>query len=414
MFKNRILCFAFFLSFFISFGQEFSDKIGSIQNLELESEYLKEKRTLEIYLPPSYNDDKRKKYPVMYVMDGQEYFLHPVTYQRMLRFKDKTPEFIVIGINSDRQKRRVLYDKEALQFINFLKNELVPFVDDSYRTLKEKERIYFGWEMAGGMGLEIFSKHPGIFNAFFMASPTHFTEERLMTFNESLGSMNDRKSYLYFSKAPEETYIEKSIQKADSILKSKHSKKITWKVDNLLNEDHYTTSLKTINNGLRNHFGDYNTLRFYSLKEFDAFGNLEDIKNYYRDRGNRYQIATDVHRTTKHFLLLNAMNENKLERFVIYAQEFREFLLAPSREIWPVRFGGYLAENGKYTEALAIYESGLKKFPESASIHNAVGTLYKNKENKEMARSYYEKAIEFAEKNKDSNIEKYKISLKEL
>ena len=414
MFKKVIVLFVFILISKYSSGQESSEKIGVTSTIEIASKSLGEKRAIEIYLPPSYQKLTTKEYPVMYVMDGQEYFLHPVAYQRMLRFKDKSPEFIVVGINTDRKKRRKLLYEDGDKLINFLINELVPHVDKNYRTLKEKERMYFGWEMSGGFALEILAHHQNAFNAFFMASPTHITRDRVAVLSKEITNDRSKAVYLYFTKAPEETYIEQSLNKTDSILKTRNSSDIVWKIDNLSGEDHYTTPFKTINNGLRDHFQDYNTLRFYTLKEFDEFGDLEEIKRYYNHRGHRYGISPDVHRTTKHFLLLNAMKEDNLERFEMYVNEFKGYLDDPTLEIWAIRFGNYFAKNNRDEDALKTYQAGLKKFPESAVIHNAVGEFYANKGDKPKAILYYKKAIGYAETNKDSNLEEYKTNLEKL
>ncbi len=412
MYKKVNLLFVLILISLYSYGQQSNEKIGIIVASKIDSKYIDEKRSIEIYLPPSYKVLETKRYPVMYVMDGQEYFLHPVAYQRMLRFKDKSPEFIVIGINTDRKKRRKLLYEDANKFMSFLTKELIPYVDKNYRTLKDRERLFFGWEMSGGLGLEIFTHYPNIFNAYFIASPTHLTDERVLALDKIKNTSNN--TYLYFSRAPEEIYIEQSLNKTDSILNTLNSSNIIWKIDNLFNEDHYTTSLKTINNGLRAHFQDYNTLRFYSLKEFDEFGDLDHIKKYYQHRGNRYGISSDVHKTTRHFLLLNAMNEDNFERFEIYANEFQKHFQEPSLEIWPIRFGNYLAKNNKYKEALEIYEAGLKQFPESAAIYNTIGTFYRNKGDKSKATTYYKLAIDHARKNNDSKLKEYITHLEKL
>ena len=186
MYKKVNLLFVLILISLYSYGQISNEKTGIIVTSKIESKYLDEKRAIEIYLPPSYQKLETKRYPVIYVMDGQEYFLHPVAYQRMLRFKDKSPEFIVVGINTDRKKRRKLLSEDSNKLISFLTKELIPHIDENYRTLKEKERLYFGWEMSGGLGLEILTHHPNIFNAFFMASPTHFTDERISALDTSI------------------------------------------------------------------------------------------------------------------------------------------------------------------------------------------------------------------------------------
>lgn len=414
MYKKVNLLFVLILISLYSYGQQSNEKIGFIDTSKIDSKYLDEKRAIEIYLPPSYQKLNTKRYPVMYVMDGQEYFLHPVAYQRMLRFKDKSPEFIVVGINTNRRKRRKLLYEDANKFISFLTKELIPHIDKNYRTLKEKERSYFGWEMAGGLGLEIFALHQNTFNAFFIASPTHLTEERILALDTTIEKNRSNKTYLNFSKAPEETYIEQSLNKIDSILKIHNSSNIIWEIDNLLNEDHYTTPLKTINNGLKVHFQDYNTLRFYSLKEFDQLGNLDYIKKYYQHRGDRYGISSDVHKTTRHFLLFNAMKEDNFERFKVYANMFKEHFQNPTLEIWAIRFGDYFAKNGKKTEALDVYNSGLKKFPKSAAIYNAIGTFYKKNGNREKAKIHYKKAIELTNKSEIGKLEKYQKDLEKL
>ncbi len=393
-----VLLFFFCFSLAYSYAQTTSEKVGVIQNFSFNSNHLGEQRNIEVYLPPSYETTKEKSYPVMYVLDGQEYFLHPVTYQRMLRFKDKTPEFIVVGISSDRRKRRKLYYEDAQKFIGFLKEELIPQVDQKYRTLKEKERSFLGWEMAAGLGLEIYTEHPNTFNAFLLSSPTHFTQKRMAALNESAKNNRLPKAFMYVTKAPEEIYLERSLRKVDSLLSKYKSTSLNWKIENLAGEDHYTTSLKTLNNGLHIHFNDYNTLRFYTLKEYDDFGDLETIKRYYKHRGKRYGISPDIHRTTKHFLIYNAMKEENLKRFEMYAQEFPEYFQHPRLEVWAVRFGDFFAKHNKDKQAVETYNAGLRKFPTSSSIHKALGTYYKNKGNQQLADVHLKKAIEYAKK----------------
>ena len=125
------------------------------QNFELQSKQLEETREIQIYLPPAYNESQERRFVTLYVLDSQEYFLHGIAYQDMLRFRDKSPDIIVIGIKSDRKKRRQFYYRKSGQFMRFLADELIPYIDKTYRTLAGSERIYFGWEMAAGLGLEI-------------------------------------------------------------------------------------------------------------------------------------------------------------------------------------------------------------------------------------------------------------------
>lgn len=136
------------LSTFLIQSQNGNSSIVIGENHILKSNSLNQNREIQIYLPPAYHESSVKSYPVLYVLDGQEYFLHGIAYQDMLRFKDKTPPFIIVGIKTDRKLRRTLFYKESEKFKSFLSEELIPYVDNNYRTEKETERLYFGWEMA--------------------------------------------------------------------------------------------------------------------------------------------------------------------------------------------------------------------------------------------------------------------------
>ncbi|SHJ20128.1 tetratricopeptide repeat protein [Aquimarina spongiae] len=108
------------------------------------------------------------------------------------------------------------------------------------------------------------------------------------------------------------------------------------------------------------------------------------------------------------------MKEDNFERFEMYVNRFKRFLDDPILEIWAIRFGNYFAKNNRGEDALKRYQAGLKKFPESAVIHNALGEFYANKGDKPKAILYYKKAIGYAETNKDSNLEEYKTNLGKL
>jgi len=104
------------------------------------SRVLNESREIQIYIPTSYNDSIKKTYPVLYVLDGQDYFNSVVSFQRMLIKRAMFPEFIVVGIHTESQKRRILFEADSKRFIEFLDSEIIQFIDNNYRTRKEQEK----------------------------------------------------------------------------------------------------------------------------------------------------------------------------------------------------------------------------------------------------------------------------------
>ncbi|CAM1371040.1 Predicted hydrolase of the alpha/beta superfamily [Tenacibaculum soleae] len=394
---------------FISFSQEENEMFA------FNSKFLKAKQTIQIYVPPAYKISKDRQFPVLYLLDGQEYFYYPIAYQNMLRFKDKSPAFIVVGINSDRKTRRQLYYKKSGDFMSFLEKELIPYIDSTYRTQKEKERLYFGWEMAGGLGLELCTKSPSLFSAYFIASPTHFSTKRLTALNTKLSKGLGSNPFFYITRAnaKDDEFMEHRLVELRTLLKK--NKTTEWKFDLLEKDSHYSTPNKTIHNGLRQYFNDYDPLRFFSLKNYESFGGIAVINEYYKKRADRYQKPNEIHKETKHFLLLQALKDDNYKQFEIFATTFSKHLKTKlSNDFWVNRFARFYMKHQKVKKAIELYNIYLVKFPTSALIYNSLGNAYKKLGKKKHAKQVYTKAIKLAKKQMDVNLKKYQLSLKEL
>lgn len=392
--KSLFLTFLIIIgSFFSSYSQSSITNNIVGKNDTIHSKILNEKRSIQIYLPKKYNDDKKRFYPVLYVLDGQEYFLHGVAYQNMLRFRDKSPEFIVVGINTDRQRRRKLFFEESDAFIEFLNKELIPFIDTNYRTYKEKERLFFGWEMAAGLGLQIISEQENLFSGFILASPTHATEKRinaLVNLNKNSKNLN---KFLLVSAAPEEYWItQDTIFK--SAIKSPNARYTVFE-----REDHYTTPFKTIHEGLSDYFSDYKPVRLRSLKAYDDYGGLDALRTYYKKRGERYNLSTDIHKETKHFLIYNALQENNYKRFVEYINEFDGFIEEGKRDFWINRYAKFYLKHNNIERALYLYNFGIDKYPKSDLLYTGLGDIYKAQGDEKKANEAYKKAEELKGEN---------------
>lgn len=398
------LCYLFNIS---SFAQEKDSAITIGVHHTIKSAVLHQDRTIQIYLPDNYNESDQS-YPVLYVLDGQEYFMLGAVYQEMLAFRDKTPKFIVVGINTDRQKRRVLFYEESDKFISFLETELIPYMDAAYRTKKEQERIYFGWEMGAGLGFEVLTERNNLFSAFILASPTHATDERMEKVKLLKSDAIESNKFLLVTAAPEEHWITQDSTFL-SIIEQPTKTEQVWRYTVLDREDHYTTPLKTIHEGLSDYFNDYKPIRLRSLQAYDDYGGLNALRAYYINRGERYDLPTDIHKETKHFLVYNAMNEDNYERFASYLEEFDDFLESVSRDFWLDRFASYYLKNDNAEEALLIYDKGISRFPNSAVLYEGKGDVYVKMNQLDKALKAYEKSIEL-----DSDQPEIKVKIDSL
>ncbi|WP_271767459.1 alpha/beta hydrolase-fold protein [Aquimarina algiphila] len=412
--KNYILILL--LSHISFYGQKNETENIFGKTFIFQSEILEEKTEIQIYLPENYNISTQK-YPVLYVLDGQRYFLNGITYQKNLAHKNSSPSFIVVGIKTNTlgKRRRELLYKESKKFIRFIEKEIVPHVDNNYRTLNE--RVYFGWEMAASLGLEIFAKQPSLFNAFILSSPTYITKNRTDGVLELLKTKKQLNHTIYFSLGSVESWSFEGINTLAKIFEQHTVKGLKWKYKLLGNDNHYSTPLITINQGLKTIFQDFEPIRFYSLQEFEDFGGIIPLQQHYQKRGERYDLQTDIHNDTKHYLLLQSLKEDNYNLFTFFVKEF------DAKVFWKNyhknhflfhRYAQYYLKHNNIDEAKEIYSIGLEKFPESSLLHKGKADIYKVIGNRYQAKKHYQKAIKIAKQESNPELLTYKKSLEEL
>lgn len=144
-------------------------------------------RRIWIYLPPSYAKSK-KKYPVIYMHDGQnlfDEFTGGYGEWRIDEILDKISanggkEFIVVGIDhggSERLKEYNPYDSQygkgkGKLYVDFLVNNLKPFIDKNYHTLKDsKNTSIAGSSMGGLISMYAIATYPKVFGSAGIFSP---------------------------------------------------------------------------------------------------------------------------------------------------------------------------------------------------------------------------------------------------
>ncbi len=109
-------------------------------SIVLDSEILGEQRQILVSLPGSYQHTQAN-YPVLVATDAE--FIHEfaVGASRYLSRRGKAPELIVVGIINTHRGKDLFY--EADNFTAFLEKELIPHIDDRFRT--SELRILFGF-----------------------------------------------------------------------------------------------------------------------------------------------------------------------------------------------------------------------------------------------------------------------------
>ena len=134
----------------------------------IKSDILKEDRQIQIFIPESYNKTD-KKYPVLYMLDGQRLFPFGVSLLKSFTQFKQTPEFIIVGITNKYPNRFEHFIDKEKKFLTFIEKDVIPFIDNNFRT--PNERLIFGWEYGGSFVIQTMLDRPNLFNAYLAASP---------------------------------------------------------------------------------------------------------------------------------------------------------------------------------------------------------------------------------------------------
>ena len=174
----------------------------------IHSRVLGEDRTLLVHLPEDYARSG-VKYPVLYKLDGEmDNFIQALSASRyLLDWMEKAPDPIIVGIvNTDRNRDMGLFQQPD-NFIRFLGDELIPFVDKNYRT--SGFRTVAGQSASSAFAAYSFLKQPSLFDAYILSSFGLFRESAAALFDNELKRLdlkNVGRKYLFVGNGKHDSY----------------------------------------------------------------------------------------------------------------------------------------------------------------------------------------------------------------
>ncbi|HET7083904.1 MAG TPA: alpha/beta fold hydrolase [Rhizomicrobium sp.] len=137
-------------------------------------------RDVLVFLPPSYNKEPGRRYPVVYALHGywigaQQWSMEihvPQTLEGA--FAKGAREMIVVLPDSKTVHNGSMYSSSVTtgDFENFVARDLVSYIDSHYRTIPIREaRGLVGHSMGGYGVIRIGMKHPDVFGSLYIMSP---------------------------------------------------------------------------------------------------------------------------------------------------------------------------------------------------------------------------------------------------
>lgn len=224
---KRLIIFitAAFIGCSNGFAQDVTDAAGkdNLYNTQVKifhSQIIDDDFYMYISLPDDY-DKSDKKYPVMYLLDGDVAFGMAASIARYLQFGNTIPELIIVGIGYGALKKNegnmrsrdyTISSKRgrsgtggAPRFREVLKEELIPYIENTYRTNPD-DRTINGYSLGGLFAIYTLFTEPGLFNRYIIGSPhLSWDEYRIFTVQEeAFEKMDDIKAKVFISVGSEE------------------------------------------------------------------------------------------------------------------------------------------------------------------------------------------------------------------
>jgi predicted alpha/beta superfamily hydrolase len=361
--------------------------IGKIDSVW--SSTLKENRYCLVYTPPSYSNTiyLPKKYPVLYLLDGDVHF-HSVT--GLLQFLSTgmngnyvIPEMIVVAIpNTDRTRdltpthtdkgpdgREFAFLKTSggmNNFFKFLKNELIPHVDSNFHT--SSYRVLIGHSFGGIAVINALYTMPETFNSYIAIDPSLWYDNQVLLkkAKDYFGKTNLKGKALFLGQAntveardtSRNLHFE-SIVQFNSIMESFNRSGLRYQYKYYGNDDHGSAPL----------ISEYDGLRFI----FDGY------------KVNYSQLAENPS------LIKQQFND-------LSARLGAEFL--PPEEV--INNLGYQSmQRGDSAKAIQIFQLNVDLYPASYNVWDSMAEALKYAGDYKKAISYYEKSLSLNPKNEN-------------
>jgi predicted alpha/beta superfamily hydrolase len=365
------------------------------QRIRITSSSFGTERNVAIHLPDGYEDNENR-YPVLFVLGGDSYFV-PFTGMTMYLASDgRMPEVIVVGVHigdwvgeftfTEALDTAAVYASSggADRLRRFLSAELIPYLDANYRT--QPLRILVGHSLGGLFAAETMTRYPDLFQVTIAISPSIFYNEGEWVDGLS-AFLQDRVSFthnLYLALA-NETRIAPYMDRAVDELGRHASSGLSHYFQTFPEESHVSVAIPALRQGLMRVFSAWS----FGDVEMWTLG-ADGIKAHYDSLSTRFGIriplpldeivAHGLHAMERHqdvdaaiemFSLALSLDEESAEAHVGLAEAYgqkgmseeaiehcrRALEIDPTNE----RAGRLLAELGG-TESVML-EIPLERFP---------------------------------------------------
>jgi uncharacterized protein len=238
--KSTVIIFLTLISVYFLNAQNKGEDISLGKYDKIFSKIINEERTIMISLPWDY-ESSQKKYPVLYLLDGDIPSLAE-SYYYLNSFGPLLPGMIIVAVKNTNRNRDVLPGEKisgADNFLGFFTEELFPYIEQNYRT--DSYRILYGASNAGVFVIYALLKKQNAFDAYIASSPTICWRYDYMMkkVNETYESKAEMNKYLYIIYGDKEwSTVRDTLAKFLPVMEKLKNNNLKMKINYLPEESH--------------------------------------------------------------------------------------------------------------------------------------------------------------------------------
>ncbi len=387
--KKYVMPFVFIMLSFYASAQTKKEFITA-DIVTINSKIVKEKRTVWVYNPTKMDNKKNMKYPVIYVLDGENHFRSVVAMVEYLSEANIIPPMIVVGIlHLNRMKDLTPTIEDTISdsrgensgggetFMSFIKNELFPDIESKYSAAPY--RILIGHSVGGLTVINTLIHHKEFFNAYVSIDASLWWDKHklLKESKTVLATDNyaDKKLFLAIAnrmeKGVDTSAVQKDTTENTELIRNNLEliRNIKNNRQNKLNFDYkyYADD----NHGSVSFIAEYDALRFiFAYYKFDLYARYLDNEN----------IRLDT--------LLDAHYKNVSKQL--------GYSVKPGEDL--INGLAYHSLSTKqFTKAKYLFKMNVSNYPESANAFDSLGDFYNKTGDKVNALKCYKQALEITE-----------------
>jgi predicted alpha/beta superfamily hydrolase len=342
--------------------------------LTINSEILGEQQKAFVYLPKDYEKND-KKYPVVYILDGEYNFSFTSDAVKTLSsWTSRIPPSIVIGLTSNKRDRDLTPKPDptwqppqpiptaggADKFLEYVEKELIPYIEKNYRT--DGFRTIIGHSLGGLFAVHSLTARPNLFRFYILLDSSLWWDDgrvakRAMTYLNENPNYKGRIVWVR-DKIPREVWFPINLEFL-AFLENKRPKGLNFTFMELENETHSSLVFPGTYFGLREVFSDFTF-------NFEEKTGLKDIQRHFEKISADYGFSVPIPEP-------------------IYRN-----------------LSGGLTYRKRYSQAITASESWVKDYPTSSLAYEYLGNAYLESGNKSSAVKFLYKSIELNPENSNA------------